>query len=267
MSRCKVDTRTKPNRQDRSAVERLALVAKYSVEPEALTEPLTLRGRADEKCAHTGANRAAWEAAAAAKMASVARKMVSQKKKRYQQDGFDLDLSCEIRSQPACLRSRALFASATPIRSPTLRCRAGSRAAADALAVLSTAGRPCHRWNSRQQPAQVAPIPFITRTEQTACELTPTLALFAADIPNDGRRIIAMGIPIPKRTVYGDPESPFHPLVKEIAFRNPMDEIVRFFDELHPHKEGEPLRVMVFNLCIEEDRRKYTSNPPVARDL
>lgn len=28
-------------------------------------------------------------------MASVARKMVSQKKKRYQQDGFDLDLSCE----------------------------------------------------------------------------------------------------------------------------------------------------------------------------
>ena len=64
-----------------------------------------------------------------------------------------------------------------------------------------------------------------------------------------------MGIPIPKRTVYGDPESPFHPLVKEIAFRNPMDEIVRFFEELHPHTEGEPLRVMVFNLCIEEDRQ------------
>ncbi len=29
-------------------------------------------------------------------MAQVARKLVSQKKKRYQKDGFDLDLACEL---------------------------------------------------------------------------------------------------------------------------------------------------------------------------
>eukprot|EP01043_Picozoa_sp_COSAG02_P034792 COSAG02_NODE_2453_length_8820_cov_6.109964_7_plen_683_part_01 len=76
-----------------------------------------------------------------------------------------------------------------------------------------------------------------------------------ADIPNDERRIVAMGIPIPRKLVCGDTEGENHPLFKEAAFRNPMDEVVRFFDTIHPYPEGSPPRVKVFNLCIEPDRQ------------
>ena len=64
-----------------------------------------------------------------------------------------------------------------------------------------------------------------------------------------------MGIPIPRKLVCGDPESENHPLFKEMAFRNPMDEIVRFFDTIHPYPAGTAPRVKVFNLCIEGDRQ------------
>ncbi len=146
-------------------------------------------------------------------MAQVARKLVSQKKKRYQKDGFDLDLACKL-CVSVCLCVRR---TAHGVR----KCEHSQHGAGrETLLMILTQRMPVR-----------------------------------ADIPNDERRIVAMGIPIPRKLVCGDTEGENHPLYKEAAFRNPMDEVVRFFDTIHPYPEGSAPRVKVFNLCIEPDRQ------------
>ena len=102
----------------------------------------------------------------------MARKLVSQKKKRYVQDGFDLDLSCEC-----------VFVALSRKRErerESVREREGER---------ESFGR-----------RQTMPMVLTQRR---------------ADIPNDSRRIVAMGIPIPRKLVCGDTDGENHPLFKE----------------------------------------------------
>ena len=193
--------------------------------------------------------------AAAARMADVARKLVSQKKRRYQDNGFDLDMAC---------------ASAPPIACPL------------AQAVLC----PARMWTRGTAPAPPScacslALPRMQLLSLSAPRRAP------ADIPRlwpqqssedpDRARILAMGIPIPRKLMSADAteaqalalfermglelkegedwKAKNHPLFVEQAFRNPMDDVQRFFKSIHPSPDGSTKRAKVFNLCIEPDRQ------------